>query len=294
MSWQGITVAALALAGATPEPVEGSAGDVYRKAMDSALDRAQRRLENSVDLYQDHSSWENAWRVESAHYRVRTTHSWFLGSDLAQGLEAMLGHFQSVLGTTHAPSEPWAVHVFPTLPEYNQYGTEHGADHSSFYGSFFSGLDPERAVATYYDSNATLLRMWVTHSALHQYMDSAFNREAPTWLEEGLASYFALYWDAGYGVSELTRIKRLGRFVPLRQLLRENIGQYTSDPHTRFIELGMLMTYLLHYRTDLRFGEYLQLRMVADDFALHPAHEWLTEDVGRLEAEFSAFEFPAR
>lgn len=294
MSWHGMTLAALALAGAGPEPLEGSAGDVYQRAMDSALDRAQRRLESSVELYQDHSTWENAWQVTSRHYRVRTTHSWFLAHDIASGLESMLGHFQTVLGTSHAPSDRWAIHIFPTLAAYNQFGNQHGADHQSFYGSFFTGLDPERAVATYYDPNAVLLRMWVTHSAFHQFMASAFNREAPTWLLEGLASYFALYWDAGYGVSELERIKRQDRIVPLRQLLRENISQYTNDPHTRFMQLGMLMTYLLHYRPELRFGEYLGLRMVADDFALHPAHEWLTENLDQLESDFLSFEFPAR
>ena len=40
------------------------------------------------------------------------------------------------------------------------------------------------------------MRRWVTHSALHQFVAGAFpGRPIPDGLSEGLAAYFALYWD---------------------------------------------------------------------------------------------------
>ncbi len=86
---------------------------------------------------------------------------------------------------------------------------------------------------------------------------------------------------------------------PLRTLLTAPIAQYTDRPHDRLIQLGMFLTYLLHYREDTRtkapedapFAEYLSLLLQGERFDDHPVHELLTERLDELEAGFRATQF---
>lgn len=297
-----------------PTSVAGSS-DLYRKSVVKAIGRAQADLERSLELWTDHSTWEHAWRVSTEDYEVRTTVSRYFGLDLAQGLETMRGHFDALLAPTRRVDGPLAVYIFPSLAEYNQFGNDFGAEHSSAYGSFYAQGSPERAVGVLFDENPTLLRMWVTHSALHQYLDRAFTRQPPTWVSEGLAAYFALFWDYGYGISEIDRIRRnrtaagapapagQEQFVPLRALLPGGLDQYVGSAGNRFIELGMLFTYLMSYREDTRtvmdgdtvvqapFAEYLRAILQGADHTQLPVHALLTERTDELEADFRAFEF---
>jgi hypothetical protein len=96
--------------------------------------------------------------------------------------------------------------------------------------------------------------MWVTHSATHQYLEQTFGNAMPTWVSEGLASYFALYWDWEYGKRELRRLIDAGRLVPLRRLVAEPLPAYVGSADARFIELGMLFHFLLNYCEGTKLG----------------------------------------
>jgi hypothetical protein len=279
----------------------------YERALQRALEQAQAGLIAEIEVWRDHSTWPDAWVVRSEHYELRTTHSRALGVQLTQGLEAMFGHFQTVLGTDYEPDQPFRVDVFPTLQEYNQFGEDFGAEHSSFYGSFHAAGQAENQVATYYVPNHTQLGMWVTHGALHQFLRAAFPTLPPTWIEEGLASYFALYWDPGYGVREIDRIRGANgpsSFIPLEQLMGASAAEYTTNPHTRLMQLGMLFTYLLHHCEDTRtrvegdtvvsspFADYLRVVLSGADPAQNDLHGLFTVDLEMLENDFEGFEFP--
>src|SRR5262245_2163013 len=159
---------------------------LFDRAVKRAVESAQADMVKKISLGQDHSSWNDPWLVKGAHYAVRTTHSRFVGLEIAQDLEAMLPHFRGLLQTNFTPEQPFVVNIFPSIAEYNEYGGRFG-EHTSFYGSFYSAEDPERPVVTYWINNRSLLRMWVTHSASHQFVAHAFPGQAvPAWVEEGL------------------------------------------------------------------------------------------------------------
>jgi hypothetical protein len=275
-------------------------------SLDEAIARAQARLVRGVDLWEDHSAWENAWRVETENYVVRSTQSRYLAADLAEGLEARLALFRETLMTDEGwrPPQPFQIQVLPTLDDYRQFGDQHGAEHSSFYGSFYPSGHPERPVATYLISSRAGMRMFVTHGAFHQFLDRAYDRELPPALAEGLASYFALLWDWGYAITELEKMAREGRLLPLRELVTASTQQFTDRSHERLIQLGMLVAYLIHYHPETRtvragdeiwqagFSEYLDLLLTGDDAQLHPVHDLLTSRLDELERDFRAFEFP--
>jgi hypothetical protein len=173
-------------------------------------------------------------------------------------------------------------------------------------GSFYATQHPDRPVAMYFHANVRQRAMWATHSAFHQFVDRAFAAAPPTYLSEGLAAYFSIfYWDQAFGIAEFKRIASGPAWVPLARLQREGIEAYAADPHTRFIELGMLFNYLLHYRPDTRTQKnadgVVLLSPAADycadvlrgrDVSGHPVHELLTVGLADLEAELRSYSFP--
>ena len=97
--------------------------------------------------------------------------------------------------------------------------------------------------------------MWVTHSAAHQFIDRAFQGAPPLWVSEGLAGYFALFWDWTWGAGHLARIQTSSRYVPLGSLLTGSLPDYAGNGDDRVVELGMLFRYLLHHREATRIPE---------------------------------------
>jgi len=300
-----LALAALAaVAAVRGGPADDAPDSPYERALRKSVRRAQLELQRELDLWEDHSSWDDPWIARSEHYEVRTTHSRGLARDLARGLDQMLGFFQSVLRRRYTPDAPFQVHVFPGLAEYNEFGTQHGAEHSSFYGSFFASAAPGQPVATYFVENRVLLRMWVTHGATHQFVAAAFGSEGPPWISEGLAAYFALYWDNAYGPAELERISAQGGDIPLGELLAAPEARYTDRPHERLVQLGMLFTYLLSFRDDTRlvydgeelvsapFADYVVAVLRSQNVEANPVHELFTVDLEALELDFRGFEFP--
>ena len=229
------------------------AGSNLQRALDRAIQKVHREVRSATDFFEDHSSWETAWRCRSKYYEVRTTKSHGDGMDLARGLDVMLGHFQSTLGIDYVPTRPFQIWVFPDIATYNGFGDDTAGEHSSFYGSFWANSHAQRPVATVWEDNRTLLRMHVTHSAVHQFLGAAFpGTEITAFVDEGLAAYFTLFWDYPWGLSELERMRKEKRLVTVRELVRTNVGGYGRRTHERMIRLGMLYYYLLRYREDTR------------------------------------------
>jgi len=280
------------------------ADTAYERVLTRALERAETQLVRGTDLWVDHSTWENAWEVSSEHYTVRTTDSRYLAADIGTGLDIMLGHFQNILGTTFTPDQPFQVLIFPRLSEYNVFGNQVGDEHSSALGSFYAVQDPRLAVATYFIQYPTLLRMWITHAATHQFVDRAFQSSPPTPISEGLASYFSLYWDRRLAAEEHNRLKDSPAYISLETLFGQSYQALMSDPNDRLMELGLFFNYLLHYREDTRmaaegeeepensFATYLRLVVRGQDASQTGFARLLRNDFAAVEEDFRAFSFP--
>jgi len=297
-------LAALTLA-LLPAPPAGTA-DAYRKVVASALARAQTELAASLDFEIDHSRWEDPWVVTSAHYEVRTTVSFAQAHELAKNLEFLRAGFVELLGEGRRTAGPARVWVLPTLAEYNRFGNDHGAEHSSILGSFFAADHPEQPVVTFFDGNWTQLGMWVTHSALHQFVAREFARVPEAWIDEGLASYFALFWDWGYGASQLAELGRARKLVPLARLLSEPLQTYVGRSHERFIQLGMLFRWLLEDCEATKdepsnersaepprgpFRDFLRAAVRGQREAQAELAEILAADAELIDEDFRAFDF---
>ena len=289
----------LAVLQTTPSRAESP----YRRVLARALERAEKQLLASANFDVDHSRWDDPWIVQTEHYEVRSTKSYSQARSIADGSELMRGEFVKLLGEGRAGrTGRQAIWIYPTLSAYKTFGNANGAEHSSFWGSYYASADAALPVATYDPNNPTQLGMWVTHSAVHQFLEQSFGSQRETWVDEGLASYFALFWDWHYGASELERLKKARMFVPLERLVQEPIQAYAEHTHERFIELGMLFHYLLNScevtkngaggdPTTGPFQEFLRAAVRGQDVSGTEFAKSFDEDAALLEQDFKDFDF---
>lgn len=280
----------------------GGETDAYRRVVSQALERAQSKLLGETHVEVDHSRWEDPWVVTSEHYEVRTTRSYLQGRRLADGLELLRAEFVRLLGEGHEPAGKHKVWVLPGIGDYNRFGQQNGAEHSSILPSFYSSQHAERPVVTYQNPNETLLGMWATHGALHQYLEETFGPQSLVWVDEGLASYFALFWDWGYGATNLEKIEKGATWVPLERLLAEPLQAYAKDPDDRSIELGMLFNFLLNHCEATRngatgdpatgpFQDLLRAAVRGEDVSDSEFLQTFDEAAPLLEDDFKSFDF---
>lgn len=275
-------------------------------ALSKAVRAAQAKLEQKATLWTDHSKWARARIVKSKYFAVRTTQNHVYGKRMAEGLDAMAGHFKSLLKPDHDWGDRAQILLFPTLTDYNTAGNNANtqAVHSSIYGSFYASEQTGRPVAAVFHANYTLVCIEVTHSAVHHFLDRAYpGATPPIWVQEGLAGYFSLYWSWSWGASELARFQEQKSWVPLDRALKNGLNRYGNKAHQHFIQLGMLFKYLLHERADTKstpdddgvqqgpFADYLRKTLQGIDVKKHPVHKLLFENTKQLEAELKAHEF---
>lgn len=270
---------------------------IYARAFDRILARAQTELEKKVTLLADHSTWDKALKVPSKHYVVHTTQSYAYAKALGKGLDQMALHIKRLLKNDVAWPKPRPVLLFPDLAAYNQFGDDKGGDHSSIYGSFFASGDAAKPVAALYHPNYTLVAMQITHSLVHQFVDHAYpGSQPPTWVSEGLAGYFALFWDWKFGAAKLADFQKKGTWVPLRRSFVTSLNRYGAKADQYFIELGMLFHYLLNYREDTKspadkdgvaqgpFADYLRQTLRGQNVSKHPVQKLLFRRTNEIEA----------
>lgn len=280
------------------------APELYGRVVKRSTERAQRALLATLNFEVDHSRFEDPWIVTTAHYELRATVSYAQTKKLAEGLEFVRGEFAKLLGEPKTPhggrNKIW---VLPSFGGYNAFGLQNGAEvHSSVLGSYYFAGHAEQPVISYQNGNDVLLGMWITHSALHQYLEQNFGPQSQVWVDEGLASYFALFWDWPYGAARLEELEKSRDYVPLERLLREPLEAYLSKPDPRFIELGMLFHFLLNSCEATKngatgdpssgpFQEFLRAAVRGQDVSDSEFTQTFEEASALLEQDFKAFDF---
>ncbi|MCA8957071.1 MAG: hypothetical protein KDC87_13415 [Planctomycetes bacterium] len=289
---------------APQSPSTHTAADAaYARIMARATQAVQSELEGSTRIWDDHSTWDKAWEIESKHFRIRTTQPWAYGTKLGDGLDQMVAIMQQHgLELNLNGSAKGRVLLYPSIEEYNKHGNSNNADeHSTLYGSYFGARESERPVVGVVNPSGTLVWMQITHSVTHQLLHRAYpGQTRPPWIEEGLASYFALHWNWPWGAEELRRFQKEGNWVPVYNLLRRPVSRYGTQAHQYWIELGMLFSYLINYRADTKctkdangnktgpFLDYLRDALAGKNVATHPLHAKLFEDTKVLEDGFKS------
>ena len=214
------------------------------------LERVQRKehakLIEATDLFVDHTDASAAVEVTSKYYAVKTTNA-SLGRGLGARLDAQLVELQDLLETDHVPTRRFPILILPTIEDYAAVAKGRADEHSSFYGSYFARHESSQPVICVYDPRYNWTQ--VPHSAVHQFVASAFRTSPPPWISEGLAHYFALKVNReAREWAEGEHPLRAASYRPLRELIEEpDLSRYgnATTAEARLVQLGLFFRYLL-------------------------------------------------
>ena len=276
----------------------------YEKLMDRVLAKAQAELQKTTKLHVVRP-WATAWTTTSKYYVVKTTESYAQAKALAKSFDQMAPLIQGLIKPDFTWPNPMPVWIVPDVANYNQIGTAGGADaHSSNYASHFSQGSTGKPVVVLDQPNTQYVKILATHSLVHQFIDRAYpNSQARAWVQEGLCSYFSMYWDWKWGASELARYKKAKALIPIRILLSRNVDSMGSKMDQHFIELGMFFNYMLHYREDTKstidgnkvqegqFADYIRKTLAGKNIADHFIQKLIFRKTRDIEADFRAQKF---
>lgn len=302
---------ALALGVATLLPARSSSPELaalderieaaYARVVDEALARVHDEIVKSASAYEDHSTWDNPWVVTSKHYEVRTTWGRKYAVDLAKGLDTMFGYFVEFAQPARKVEGIAKLFVLPDQPSYNQFGDEHGGHASSMLGGFFAAGHPEKPVVSCWHPSDTLVRMWATHGAWHEFAQRAFpGVEHSTVLEKGLAAYFSAFWDWKWMTRQFLEMVDKDRFVPLATLLRakvdENTNEYGERAGDYFTQLAVLFRFLRYDYPPTRdeggapgsFVQFIRTSLRGQDPSRLPVYKLIFERTAEVEKAFRA------
>lgn len=140
-----------------------------------------------------HSRWENAWVVETTHYTIRTTQSEAFARDLGAVVELAYGEFRKYWGGREAKldkGEKMVLLAYRSFEDYRLHCVQKKAQ-DAINAAGFAQAD-SKTVAGWNKLNdlRTFLQTMV-HEAAHLYYWRAVGwSDPPSWLAEGMATYF--------------------------------------------------------------------------------------------------------
>lgn len=159
--------------------------------LDVPVTRKQKRSAKWITRNdRKHAAWEDAYRIKTENYTLTTNMGWELAEAMSQAMEQMNRFYRKVFrhkerggGTGRC-----AIHVYS-----NRIGflANVDPDQHDTAGFFVPG---ENRVSTYdpRPDGETIAELWATlfHESSHQFTEMIFAGAAPSWLDEGTASYF--------------------------------------------------------------------------------------------------------
>lgn len=143
----------------------------------------------AAELYRRRGEWSHAWEEKTAHYLVRSNHSEHFAKRLAVAAESAHASLTKLFGAAPKADRPMRLYAFRTYEDYRSY-CEKTNNLGQINAAGFSPSEPETACG--YDKlkdEGTLLGTMV-HEATHLFFSLAFPGQPPSWLAEGMATYF--------------------------------------------------------------------------------------------------------
>ena len=194
------------------------------------LSRADRRAARQDPR---HEAWKEAWKIKSPNYTVRTNVGWNDGNAMARAMEQMNGYYrEAYLGKRgKGGTARCQIEVYKDHDEF----IEHTGNTDAL-GFFVPGqnlvaaFDPRPEGGTFRDLFETL-----SHEVSHQFTHMVCRGTIPSWLNEGLATYFESAVIRPNGRVD-TNLVNAGRLRNLKEALSDDYP--TLDEVVRYFAPG--------------------------------------------------------
>ncbi len=230
----------------TPAEPEAAAqlDKLYKKAkvvdvlIDSGIDvpvyhRLSRADRRAARQDHRHEGWKEAWKIKSPNYTVRTNVGWIDGNAMVRAMEQMNRYYrEAYLGKRgKGGTARCVIEVYKDRDEFVQF-----TGNTDALGFFVPGknlvaaFDPRPDGGTFRDLFETL-----SHEVSHQFVHMVCRGTVPSWLNEGLATYFESAEIRPNGRVDTNLVNR-GRLRNLKQALDDEYP--TLDDVVRYFAPG--------------------------------------------------------
>jgi hypothetical protein len=165
-----------------------------------------------AELAQVRGEWSHAWQHETEHYRIRSNVSERFAQRLGVALETAHLAYEAFFGASWKGSGKADVLAMASYEDYRNYCQTNNALNLVNAGGFAM---PHKRTVIGYDkqkSEDALMRTML-HEGAHLFYGLAFSGQAPSWLDEGMATYFEGFTLDNHGKPTFDHIStgRLGQ-----------------------------------------------------------------------------------
>ncbi|MCB9916354.1 MAG: DUF1570 domain-containing protein [Planctomycetes bacterium] len=194
--------------------------------------------------------WNQKFEYDSRHFSVASDQSRELCRGIALELEENFRHVSRRLSLgEHAEDRKFQVYVFSGPNRYAEYVADvFGGTGENTLGMYSPFLEQLLVLDS---SDREALMHTVRHEGFHQLIDSELDAP-PTWLNEGLAEYFAAartadgWKDGQLNEPRLAALRRIREHVPLATFLYQDQPAFLRDAQRCYAQAWLLVHYLLN------------------------------------------------
>lgn len=186
--------------------------------------------------------WAAAWRQETAHFVIRTNKSEAFAAKLAEVAEAAHERLVQFFGERSKGAPKLTLYAYAKYDDYQAYCTKLG-NTSVLAAAGFAPSEPHTACGWDKASNDISFLQTMIHESAHLYFWEKYSAPVPSWLAEGMATYFEGFrrkkgaWHFDHKAdSRLTLIKdavQSGQFIPLKDLFGSDAGTLINTNSSR-------------------------------------------------------------
>ncbi len=185
----------------------------------------------------------NAWVVTTTHWQVKSNISQKYARRVANALETAYVAHRAYFGRQPTGRERMTMLAFRTYEDYRSYCKKVGKL-AHINASGFSPSEPRTACAYDKHKNRDVMLRTLVHEATHLYFQLAYRTNVPSWVAEGMATYFEGYRERSGGrltfhhkAAERLRLLKsaLGsrQTFPLKELMGLRAGELLNTDATR-------------------------------------------------------------
>jgi len=189
-------------------------------------------------LAKQRGEWTSAAKLVTAHYVLRTNMNDDFLQKLGTLIEVAYGRFEKLFGPLPKGSPRMTLLAFAKFKDYQAYCQKVGKLNSLAAAGF---APSEAHTACGWDklSDAQALLRTMVHEAVHLYFWERNKANLPSWLGEGMATYFEGFKRRGKSwefhhlprsrLALLKRALRKDTFIPLKEFFGANAGQLINN-----------------------------------------------------------------
>ncbi|MDQ7780160.1 MAG: tetratricopeptide repeat protein [Planctomycetota bacterium] len=186
--------------------------------------------------------WESGWEKETAHFFIKTDKSEDFATRLAELGEVAYAEFEKFFGARSKGSPRLKLYAFADFEDYQKYCKDLKQD-DKLAAAGFAPSEPHTACGWDKCTDDMMFLQTMVHEATHLYFAEKYPVQIPSWLAEGMATYFEGFKreNGAWKFDHVSRMRltfmmtAIGerKFIPLDEFLSADAGQLINSDSSK-------------------------------------------------------------